>query len=210
MVFQAMDHGQDARATPCMTRLLERRPPVTLTAMAESVSPRVLLDGAGIQATMDRLAHEIRASLPADAPVAVIGIRRRGEVLARRLVHELSRQGVESVEAGSLDITLYRDDLAELGPQAILRQTEIDFDINGRYIILVDDVLYTGRSVRAALDAIVDLGRPKAIRLAVLVDRPGRELPIQADFVGLKVQEPDVPVAVLLTESDDREEVRVG
>ncbi len=178
--------------------------------MTQNGSSRVLLDGAGIQATMDRLAKQIRASLPPNTPVAVIGIRRRGEVLARRLVHELCREGVDNIEAGSLDITLYRDDLAELGPQAILRQTEIDFDIDGRYVILVDDVLYTGRSVRAALDAIVDLGRPKAIRLAVLVDRPGRELPVQADFIGIRVEERDVPVAVLLTESDDREEVRVG
>ena len=159
---------------------------------------------------MDRLATEILASLPAGVPVGIIGIRRRGEVLAQRLVHELSRRGADGLEAGSLDITLYRDDLNELGPQAILRKTEIDFDVNGRYIILVDDVLYTGRSVRAALDALVDLGRPKAIRLAILVDRPGRELPIQADFVGVRVERGDVAVTVLLTESDGAEEVRVG
>ncbi len=178
--------------------------------MTEGASSRILLDGAGIRAAMDRLARQIHAALPAHTPVGVIGIRRRGEVLAQRLFHELCREGVEDIEAGSLDITLYRDDLAELGPQAILRQTEIPFDINGRFIVLVDDVLYTGRSARSALDAIIDLGRPRAIRLAVLVDRPGRELPIQADFVGVKVEEPDVPVAVLLTESDGREEVRVG
>ncbi|UCD64856.1 MAG: bifunctional pyr operon transcriptional regulator/uracil phosphoribosyltransferase PyrR [Candidatus Zixiibacteriota bacterium] len=175
-----------------------------------AASSDILLDGAGIHATMDRLAGEILSSLPAGVPVGIIGIRRRGEVLAQRLVHELNRRGAAGLEAGSLDITLYRDDLAELGPQAILRKTEIDFDINGRYIILVDDVLYTGRSVRSAIDALVDLGRPKAIRLAVLVDRPGRELPVQADFVGLKVEQSDVPVTVLLTESDGAEEVRVG
>jgi len=170
----------------------------------------MLLDGPGVRATMDRLASEILADLPAGIPAAVIGIRRRGEVLAQRLVHELHRRGAAGLAVGSLDITLYRDDLAELGPQAILRGTEIDFDVNGRYIILVDDVLYTGRSIRAALDALVDLGRPKAIRLAILVDRPGRELPIQADFVGVRVQQPDVPVTVLLTESDGVEEVRIG
>jgi len=173
-------------------------------------SSDILLDGAGIHATMDRLAGEILASLPAGVPIGIIGIRRRGEVLAQRLVHELHRRGADGLEAGSLDITLYRDDLAELGPQAILRKTEIDFDINGRYIVLVDDVLYTGRSVRAALDALVDLGRPKAIRLAILVDRPGRELPIQADFVGVRVEPGDVAVTVLLEESDGAEEVRVG
>ncbi len=170
----------------------------------------MLLDGPGIHATMDRLASEILAALPPDVPAAVIGIRRRGELLAQRLVHELHRRGAEGLEVGSLDITLYRDDLAELGPQAILRGTEIGFDVNGRYIILVDDVLYTGRSIRAALDALVDLGRPKAIRLAILIDRPGRELPIQADFVGVRVQQADVPVTVLLTESDGVEEVRIG
>jgi len=175
-----------------------------------TASADILLDGAGIHAAMDRLASEILASLPEGVPVGIIGIRRRGEVLAQRLVHELNRRGAEGLEVGSLDITLYRDDLAELGPQAILRKTEIDFDVNGRYIILVDDVLYTGRSVRAALDALVDLGRPKAIRLVILVDRPGRELPIQADFVGVRVERSDVAVTVLLTESDGAEEVRVG
>lgn len=176
----------------------------------ETASSDILLDRTGIHATMDRLAGEILASLPEGVPIGIIGIRRRGEVLAQRLVHELQRRGADGLEAGSLDITLYRDDLAELGPQAILRKTEIDFDVNGRYIILVDDVLYTGRSVRAALDALVDLGRPKAIRLAILVDRPGRELPIQADFVGVRVERSDVAVTVLLTESDGAEEVRLG
>jgi len=171
---------------------------------------KILLDGPGIRQAMDRLAAEIVASLPAKVPIGIIGIKRRGEVLAQRLVHELHRRGAEGLEVGSLDITLYRDDLAEIGAQAILRQTEISFDINGRYIVLVDDVLYTGRSVRAALDALVDLGRPKAIRLAILVDRPGRELPIQADFVGVRVEQAAVPVTVLLTESDGVEEVRVG
>jgi pyrimidine operon attenuation protein/uracil phosphoribosyltransferase len=186
-----------------------RRSAVRLKTMTEAASQRVLLDGPGIHAALDRLAREIHAALPPSVPVGIIGIRRRGEVLAQRLVHELCREGIEDIEAGSLDITLYRDDLAELGPQAMLRQTEIDFDVNGRYIVLVDDVLYTGRSARAALDAIVDLGRPKAIRLAVLIDRPGRELPIQADFVGIKVEAPDVTVTVLLTESDGQEEVRL-
>jgi len=171
---------------------------------------RVLLDAKGVHAAMDRLADEIVAALPERVPIGVIGIRRRGEVLAQRLVNELARRGVDPIEAGSLDITLYRDDLAELGPQAVVRATEIGFDLTDRYVILVDDVLYTGRSVRAALSALNDLGRPIAIRLAVLVERPGRELPIQADFVGLQVTEADVPVTVLLTESDQHEEVRVG
>lgn len=175
-----------------------------------AASVEILLDAGQVAHTLDRLVDEIHASLPDHVPLGVIGIRRRGETLARRIVDALARRGVAGVEHGSLDITLYRDDLAELGPQAILRKTEIDFDINGRYIVLVDDVLYTGRSIRAALDALVDLGRPKAIRLAILVDRPGRELPIQADFVGVRVSRDGAPVAVLLTESDGVDEVRLG
>jgi pyrimidine operon attenuation protein / uracil phosphoribosyltransferase len=171
---------------------------------------KMLLDAKGIRVAMNRLADEIVAALPENVPVGVIGIRRRGEVLAKRLVNELARRGVAPLEAGTLDITLYRDDLAELGPQAVVRQTEIGFDLTGRYVVLVDDVLYTGRSVRAALSALNDLGRPQAIRLAVLIDRPGRELPIQADFVGEHVKQADLPVTVLLTESDQEEEVRVG
>lgn len=178
--------------------------------MSESTSPQVLLDAAKIQATIDRLARDVADSLPPGVPAAVIGIRRRGEVLAERLIAALGKIGLTGIKHGTLDITLYRDDLAELGPQAVLRSTEIDFDINGMFVVLVDDVLYTGRSVRSALDALIDLGRPKAIRLAVLVDRPGRELPIQADFVGVRVPQNDVPVTVLLTESDQVEEVRVG
>ena len=176
----------------------------------KSDSSRMLLDAAGVAETLDRLAREVFDSLPDAASIAVIGIRRRGEILAQRLVNALHQLGAEGLAHGTLDITLYRDDLAELGPQAILRKTEIDFDINGRYIVLVDDVLYTGRSIRAALDALIDLGRPKAIRLLILVDRPGRELPIQADFVGVRVTRHDVPVNVYLTESDDIDEVREG
>ncbi|MBI4578681.1 MAG: bifunctional pyr operon transcriptional regulator/uracil phosphoribosyltransferase PyrR [Planctomycetes bacterium] len=178
--------------------------------MSRASTSQIILDAGQISQTIDQLAGEIADSLPAGVPTAVIGIRRRGEVLAGRLITALGRHGMNGIRHGSLDITLYRDDLAELGPQAVLRKTEIDFDINGMYIILVDDVLYTGRSARAAMDALVDLGRPKAIRLAVLVERPGRELPIQADFVGARVPRQDVPVTVLLTESDQIEEVRVG
>jgi pyrimidine operon attenuation protein/uracil phosphoribosyltransferase len=178
--------------------------------MNDSASTQTLLDASRIQATLEQLARQIAADLPADTPTAVIGIRRRGEVLAERLIGMLRDMGLDGVRHGSLDITLYRDDLAELGPQAIVRRTEIDFDLSGMYVILVDDVLYTGRSARAAMDALIDLGRPKAIRLAVLIDRPGRELPIQADFVGLRVPRQDVQVTVLLQESDQVEEVRVG
>jgi pyrimidine operon attenuation protein/uracil phosphoribosyltransferase len=148
----------------------------------------VLLDAAKLARTLDRLAEEIAAALPGDAPAAVVGIRSRGEVLARRLIRMLEARGRRGAHHGCLDITLYRDDLAEIGPAAVVRSTEIDFDVSGVLIVLVDDVLYTGRSVRAAIDALVDLGRPRAIRLAVLVDRGGRELPIQADYVGERVR----------------------
>ena len=170
----------------------------------------ILLDKHGIHATLERLADEIVSSIPSGCPVGVIGIRRRGDDLAKRLLRMLEDRAVTDVAYGSVDITLYRDDLAEIGPSAIVRTTEIDFDVGGRYIVLVDDVIHTGRSVRSALSAIIDLGRPKAIRLAVLVDRGGRELPIQPEFVGLRGKDEDEHITVLLEESDgaDRVEVR--
>jgi len=170
----------------------------------------VLLDAAGIAATLDRMAREIHENLPENVPIAVIGILRRGEVLAQRMQSALLQLGARDVRHGTLDITLYRDDLASIGSQAQLRRTDIDFDIEGVYLILVDYVLYTGLSVRSAMDALVDLGRPKAIRVAVLVERPGRELPIQPDFVGVRIAREDVPVTVSLAESDGVDEVRVG
>lgn len=177
-------------------------------SMASSES-NTILDAAGIARTLERMANDILRDIRSQDSVAVIGIRRRGEVLASRLVELLKRLGAGRLEVGTLDITLYRDDLAEIGPQAVLRDTLIDFDVNGQYIILVDDVLYTGRSIRAALDALIDLGRPKAIRLAILVDRPGRELPIQADFAGIRVERGDRAVDVLLQDCDGVDEVRL-
>lgn len=159
---------------------------------------------------LDRIAEQIQSDMPDSAPIAVIGIRRRGEYLADRLVQRLAHRGLSDIRHGTLDITLYRDDLAELGPQATVRGTEIDFALADHYVVLVDDVLYTGRSVRAAMNALLDFGRPRAIRLAVLVVRPGRELPIQADFVGHDVQEAGLKVSVCLPEVDDAEEVRLG
>lgn len=139
-----------------------------------------------MHAALDRMAREIAADAPRDLPVAVVGIRRRGEVLGRMLLPMLQAAGLEPAHVGALDITLYRDDLTTIGPAAKVRGTEIEFDITGLWLVLVDDVLYTGRSVRAALDALTDLGRPHAIKLAVLVDRGWRELPIHGDFVGLR------------------------
>lgn len=168
----------------------------------------LLLNSDELRETLARIARSVAAAAPRDVPLAVVGIRRRGETLAKRLLPLLAEAGAEPAHYGVLDITLYRDDLTTIGPQAVLRGTEIDFDITDTWLLLVDDVLYTGRSVRAALDALTDLGRPKAIRLAVLVDRGLRELPIQADFVGLRTDtEPHHIVSVRLTEVDDHDEV---
>lgn len=142
--------------------------------------------------------------------LVVIGIRRRGDILASRLVKSIKKRTGISVPLGILDITLYRDDFTTIGPQPVVRKTEIDFDINNKNIILVDDVLYTGRTVRAALDALIDLGRPASIRLAVLIEREGRELPIQPDYVGKKVMVGlEEIIEVRLKEFDEKEEVVV-
>jgi pyrimidine operon attenuation protein/uracil phosphoribosyltransferase len=169
----------------------------------------VLLDQTGIQQTLKRLAREIADDVPPDCHVAIVGIRRRGDELARRLIPLLESCGLRDVAYGSLDITLYRDDLAEIGPAAVVRTTEIDFDVAGAYLVLVDDVIHTGRSIRAAMDAIIDLGRPRAIRLAVLVDRGGRELPIQPDFVGLRTESDDEHVTVSLSDTNGQDRVDV-
>lgn len=171
---------------------------------------RVLLDERGVRAALDHIADEITAAANNGAPVALIGVRSRGDILAQRLADELKRRGLPPLEIGTLDITLYRDDLAEIGPSAIVRTTDIPFDVAGRCIFLVDDVIYTGRSVRAALDAIMDLGRPKAIRLVVLVDRGGRELPIQPDVVGVRTDGEREHVRVRLKETDGTDRVEVG
>ena len=136
-----------------------------------------------------RLSHEIVERNRAVEDVALVGIRERGVPLARRIGTELQAITGVAVPTGALDITLYRDDLMRhaVGPQPLVRSTDIPFDIDDRVILLVDDVLYTGRTIRAALDALIDFGRPRAIQLAVLVDRGHRELPIKADYVGKNV-----------------------
>jgi len=175
-----------------------------------SASFEVLLDAAGIARTLERLARELCASLPAGVAVGLVGIRSRGEVLAERLEPILRNLGVQNIETGALDITLYRDDLPALGPTALVRATEIEFDINGRYLGLVDDVLYTGRSIRAAMDALIDLGRPRQIQLAILIDRGHRELPIRADYVGKNIPSARAEeIQVKLTETDGVDEVAI-
>lgn len=170
----------------------------------------MLLDKAELAQTLETLAREIVAAVPAGVPLVVVGIRRRGETIAQRLLPLLENAGRPADHCGALDITLYRDDLTTIGPDAVVRGTEIDFDITDTWLVLVDDVLYTGRSVRAALDALSDLGRPKAVRLAVLIDRGRRELPIQADFVGKHTDtEAHHVVHVKLAEVDGEDKVEL-
>src|SRR3954462_9515129 len=147
-------------------------------------------DEADIRRLIEGLADRIAAAIPARDAINVVGIRTRGEVLALRLVELLADRGYSNIKSGTLDIPLYRDDLSEIGPRPLVRPTQLNMTVDGVPMILVDDVLFTGRSIRAALNLLSDFGRPSAIRLAVLVDRGGRELPIQPDFVALKL--PDV------------------
>ena len=134
-----------------------------------------------------RIAHQILEKNPKIDKLCLVGIQRRGVFLARRIQKIISEIEGVSVPFGIIDITLYRDDLTAVGHAPLVRETSIDFDINGKELILIDDVLYTGRTVRSALDALIDFGRPKSIQLAVLVDRGHRELPIRADYVGKNI-----------------------
>jgi pyrimidine operon attenuation protein/uracil phosphoribosyltransferase len=147
------------------------------------------MDGERMSRTLTRIAHEIVEHNRGVDDIALVGVRTRGVPLAKRLAAILREVTGHEVATGSLDITLYRDDLmkAAVGPQPIVRRTEIPFSIDGRHIVLVDDVLYTGRTIRAALDALIDFGRPSTIQLVVMVDRGHRELPIKADYVGKNV-----------------------
>jgi len=158
---------------------------------------------------IDRMAHEIAERQKDLQGLALIGIRTRGVPLAQRLAVRLADLVPEqSFPVGTLDITLYRDDLSTVAPQPLLKKTEIDFDLNGRTVLLCDDVLYTGRTIRAALDELIDFGRPKRIQLAVLIDRGHREFPIKADYVGKNVPTSETElVEVHLEEIDETDEV---
>ncbi|MGH2667579.1 MAG: bifunctional pyr operon transcriptional regulator/uracil phosphoribosyltransferase PyrR [Vicinamibacterales bacterium] len=149
----------------------------------------VVMDQEQVGRALTRIAHEIVERNRDARELALVGVRTRGVPLARRIGRTVSDIAGEPVPAGALDITLYRDDLMRqpVGPQPVVRSTDIPFSIDDRRILLVDDVLYTGRTIRAALDALIDFGRPRAIQLVVLVDRGHRELPIKADYVGKNV-----------------------
>jgi len=146
-----------------------------------------ILDEKAIMRSITRISHEIIEKNKGVENVVLIGIVSRGVPIAKLICKKIKELEGEEVKLASLDITLYRDDLTEVGDIPIVKNTDIDFDIKGKHIVLVDDVIYTGRTVRAAMDAIMDIGRPKTIQLAVLVDRGHRELPIRADYVGKNV-----------------------
>src|SRR5256714_4330846 len=170
-----------------------------------------LMDEAEIRRAATRIAHEILERNKGAEGVVLVGIAARGDDLARRLAAEIERiEGVD-VPVGVLDITFYRDDIGLRAEAPEVHETRIGFDISGRTVVLVDDVLYTGRTIRAAMDALVDFGRPLAVQLAVLVDRGHRELPIRADYVGKNVPtRKDEIVRVLLKEVDAEDAVVVG
>jgi pyrimidine operon attenuation protein/uracil phosphoribosyltransferase len=169
-----------------------------------------VMTAAEINRVLARIASQIVENNPDLANVLLVGIRRRGVPLAERLAAKIREMDQVEMVTGALDITLYRDDLSTVAEQPVVNKTELPADITGRTIILVDDVLYTGRTVRAALDELIDFGRPRRVQLAVLVDRGHRELPIQADYIGKFVQTTAAEIIkVMLPEFDEREEVIV-
>jgi len=163
-----------------------------------------------IKRTLVRIAHEIVEKNKGATNLALIGIRTRGVFLAKRLAQEIFKIEKKEIPVGILDITLYRDDLSLVARQPLVLKTEIPFDVSQKKIVLVDDVLYTGRTIRAAMDAIVDLGRPQVIQLAVLIDRGHRELPIRADYIGKNIPTSKKEIVkVKLKEIDGEEKVGI-
>ena len=176
--------------------------------MPEFTDKTVLMDSEGIRRALTRISHEIVEKNKGVENIVLVGIRTRGVPIAERLASIIEKIEGQKPPVGVLDITLYRDDLSTLGYQPIVRPTELPVDITGKTVVLVDDVLYTGRTIRAAMDAVIDNGRPKTIQLAVLIDRGHRELPIRADFVGKNVPTSSKEViSVQLEVTDDAEKV---
>jgi len=167
-----------------------------------------IIDAEGINRSLTRIAHEVLEKNKGTEDLVLIGIRRRGVPLARRLAEKIREIEGKSVPVGILDITLYRDDLTTRADQPVVEKTEVPFPVKGKRVVLVDDVIYTGRTARAALDAVMDLGRPQMIQLAVLVDRGHRELPIRPDYVGKNVPTSRREIiSVRLQEVDGKDEV---
>lgn len=179
--------------------------------MANLVVKNILMDAEAMRRALVRISHEIIEKNKGVDNVVLVGIRTAGVPLAHRLAACIKDIEGKELAVGSLDITLYRDDLSAASYNPIFHGTDIDFDINGKNIVLVDDVLFTGRTIRAALDALIDMGRPKTIQLAVLIDRGHRELPIRADFAGKNVPTARKEVInVMLNEMDGVDEVQIG
>lgn len=179
--------------------------------MKKRIEKTVLMDADGVRRALTRIAHEIVEKNKGVENLILVGIRTRGVPLSERIAGEIEK--IENVRPpiGVLDITLYRDDLSTMDYQPIVRPTEMPVDIGGKTIVLVDDVLFTGRTIRSALDALMDMGRPRSIQLAVLIDRGHRELPIRADFVGKNVPTAaKETVSVQLAEMDEEEKVILG
>ncbi len=168
----------------------------------------ILMNADAVGEAISRIVNEIADGPGGSERLALVGIRTRGVPLARRLTKLIGARSGSDIPVGILDITLYRDDLTDIGSRPLVRATDLSFPIDGRRMVLVDDVLFTGRTVRAAIDQLIDFGRPERIELVVLVDRGGRELPIQADYVGKKVPtSQQQTVSVKLEEQDGRDEV---
>jgi pyrimidine operon attenuation protein / uracil phosphoribosyltransferase len=171
---------------------------------------RLILDSEGVQRAIIRIAHEILERNHGTNDLILVGIRTRGVYLAERLQQQIKIIENTEVSLGMLDITLYRDDLGEIGARPEIKETQLPEDITGKVVVLVDDVLYSGRTVRAALDALIDFGRPRAIQLAVLVDRGHRELPIKADYIGKNIPTSrEEEVVLRLKEKDGKDEAVV-
>jgi pyrimidine operon attenuation protein/uracil phosphoribosyltransferase len=174
-------------------------------------TPTTVLDARAMERTLTRMAHEIVELNDGTDDLIIVGIQRRGVQLAQRLVAIIGARESVEVPTGALDITLYRDDLQTVGPRPVVGPTHLPWALAGKHVVIVDDVLYTGRTVRAALDELADFGRPSRIALAVLVDRGGRELPIHADVVGKKVEVArEDRVDVLVRELDGEDAVVVA
>ena len=180
---------------------------------ATMTSDEAVLNATGIAAVLDTLAERIARDFGADPELCLVGIKRRGDVLARRIAEGLARRLGRAVPLGSIDITLYRDDFDSLAEELTIGATDLPFALDRRTVILVDDVLYTGRTIRAALAVLLDLGRPARIVLVALIDRGWRELPIAADLVGLTLataHDDDVQVLLAETDGQDRVALRRG
>ncbi|MFC1957655.1 bifunctional pyr operon transcriptional regulator/uracil phosphoribosyltransferase PyrR [Chloroflexota bacterium] len=171
------------------------------------MTKKIIMSSEDIRRSLARIAHEIIERNKTIEHLVLVGMRTRGVPLAKRLAANMGNPEGSKIPVGALDISLYRDDLSTLDMQPTVQRTEIPVNIDGKSVVLVDDVLYTGRSIRAAMDALIDLGRPRSIQLAVLVDRGHRELPIRADYVGKNIPSSrDEEIQVQLVETDDIDE----